>query len=56
VIYPSEAGYYGAVNVGIIDPDIQFGEEQVVSPKALSPEEKSSRWREVWFSCVNITS
>jgi hypothetical protein len=56
VLYPSESGNYGAVNVKIIDPDILFGEEQVVSPKLLSAEEKSSRWREVWFSGVNITS
>jgi hypothetical protein len=56
VLYPTEDGYFGAVNVGIIDPEIRFGEEQVVSPKLLSPKEKSQRWREVWFSCVNITS
>ena len=56
VLYPTEAGNYGAVNVRIVDPEVQFGEEQVVSPKVLSPQEKSSRWREVWFSCVNITS
>lgn len=56
VLYPTEAGCYGAVNARIIDPEIRFGEEQVVSPKVLSPKEKSRRWREVWFSCVNITS
>jgi hypothetical protein len=56
VLYPTEDGYYGAVNVRVIDPEIQFGDEQAVSPKALSPEQKSSRWRQVWFSSVNITT
>jgi len=55
VLYPTASGFYGAVNVRIVDRGIRFGEEQPVSPKILSPEEKSSRWREVWFSCVNIT-
>jgi hypothetical protein len=56
VLYPAEAGYYGAVNVRIIDPNFRFGEEQVVSPKVLSAPERSSRWRQVWFAGVTITT
>ena len=37
VLYPNEGGLYGAVNVRIIDPEFQFGEEQAgVTEAALA--------------------
>jgi hypothetical protein len=33
-----------------------FGQEQSVSPQALSPEQKVGRWRDIWFSNVSIVT
>jgi hypothetical protein len=45
---------YGAVNVRSLDPTVDFGSEQSVSPKQLSATEKLQRWRDVWFPEVIV--
>jgi hypothetical protein len=51
-----EAGrVYATINSRIIDGPTQFGAEQTASPKTLSGEQKATRWRDIWFSSVNVT-
>ena len=40
---------YGTVNVRVLDGETKFRAEQFVSPKTLSADEKSERWRAIWF-------
>ena len=52
VLYRNAEGLYAAVNTRAIDASVVFGPDQQVSPKTLSSEEKTGRWRELWFSRV----
>jgi len=45
---------YGVVNVSVIDGDVGFGESKIVSPRALSAEEKVARWKQLWFARVDF--
>jgi hypothetical protein len=54
-LYRSDGRLHGAVNVKAIAVRTSFGAEQPVSPKKLSESEKVKRWREIWFSNVNVT-
>ncbi|MDE2448005.1 MAG: aldehyde-activating protein [Gammaproteobacteria bacterium] len=54
VLYRSDGRIWGAINVKIVESLTTFGTEEVVSPKALSGNEKEKRWRDIWFSNVTI--
>lgn len=54
VIHAPAGRLYGAVNARAVEGGIEFGPEQAVSPKKLSPAEKAGRWQDVWFSEVSI--
>ena len=53
-LYRDEARLYGVVNARVLGDAAGFGAEQTVSPQRLSPDEKVSRWRKVWFADVSI--
>lgn len=55
-IYRSGGRIWGAINARIVESRTGFGAEQAVSPKTLSGNEKESRWQEIWFANVRITS
>ncbi len=54
VLHRDDGRLHGAVNVKALESAAQFAAEQVVSPKQLAPEKKVQRWRDVWFSDVQI--
>jgi hypothetical protein len=56
VTYKSERQVYGAANAKAIQGGKGFGPEQPVSPKKLSGDEKMSRWQDVWFPDVIVTT
>jgi len=45
---------YAAVNVHAIGDGTTFGSPTVVSPKALSVDERVRRWKHLWFSNVRL--
>src|SRR5579863_1627490 len=54
VVYSDEGKLYGSVNARAVGTGEAFGPEQVVSPKQLSADEKSRRWRDIWFAKVEV--
>lgn len=54
VCYRAEGHLYAAVNAKAIDGGTTFGAEQPVSPKQLSENEKTARWKDIWFSNVRL--
>lgn len=54
VAYPSDGKFYAAVNSKAIDSGEPFGNEKSVSPKTLSRDEKTERWKGLWFANVSI--
>lgn len=50
--YEDDSGLFGVVNARLF-PQL-FGEETVVSPKQLGPEEKTERWKKIWFGDMRI--
>ena len=52
--YEDRGHLYATVNSKAIAQNNHFGIETVVSPKLLSSEEKTQRWKDVWFSKVKI--
>ena len=55
VLYEDAGRLHAAVNARACG-DAGFGPEQAVSPKLLSPGDKSARWRSVWFSEVRVVN
>jgi hypothetical protein len=53
-LYRAEGRIYATVNVRAIEGAESFGAQQAVSPKKLSPEAKISRWKDLWFSSVEL--
>ena len=45
---------YGAINLKSVREKIEFGENISVSPKELNDSEKVERWKEIWFSNVEL--
>lgn len=43
----------GAVNSQVIK-GTRFGEKAIVSPKKLGPDDKTKRWKDVWFQDVTL--
>jgi len=54
VLYRTEEGLYAAVNVNATDVRTEFGAQQTISPKKLTETEKVQRWKEIWFSKVDL--
>jgi hypothetical protein len=55
-LYQDGEQLFGTVNVKVLDGRADFGASVTVSPKSLSPEEKTNRWQQVWFSDVRVVS
>jgi hypothetical protein len=55
-LHQSDGRTYAAVNVRVVDVRGDFGAELPVSPKTLSESEKVKRWRDIWFSKVDVRS
>ncbi len=53
-VYREAGQMYGAINSKSIDNGADFGKESVTSPKLLADSEKIERWRDLWFSKVEI--
>jgi len=53
-VYRTEGRIYATVNVRVVEDAVGFGIEQPVSPKRLSPDAKVSRWKDLWFSNVEL--
>jgi hypothetical protein len=53
-LYGDAGRVYATINSRIIEGPTPFGAEQTASPKGLSGEQKSTRWRDIWFSDVNV--
>jgi hypothetical protein len=53
-LYRAEGRIYATVNVRTLEVAESFGVEQPVSPQKLSPDAKVSRWKELWFSNVEL--
>jgi len=53
-LYRAEGRIYATVNVRAIEGAESFGVQQPVSPKKLSPDVKISRWKDLWFSSVEL--
>jgi hypothetical protein len=45
---------FGTVNVRALDSRASFGMEKGVSPKSLSADVKTQRWRDLWFADVSV--
>jgi len=45
---------YAAVNVRALGDATSFGRPNVVSPKALTVDERVQRWKQLWFSNVRL--
>jgi hypothetical protein len=47
---------HGVVNATALAAREAFAAAQPVSPKQLSPEQKTSRWQSLWFANVSVTT
>lgn len=54
VTFEHQGNTYGAVNIGCIDERSLFGASVPASPQHLSPEEKVSRWLQLWVPGVQV--
>jgi len=54
VVYEDNGGLYAGINCKIIDGDPGFAAEVPVSPKTLPDDKKVERWKDLWFTDVNI--
>ncbi|HEY4144126.1 aldehyde-activating protein [Pinirhizobacter sp.] len=54
VIMEHEGRLHGAVNALCLDENHAFAAPTTVSPKALAPDEKVSRWQQAWVADVLV--
>jgi hypothetical protein len=54
VTFEHQGNTYGAVNVGCLEKRSLFGASVPASPQQLSPEEKVTRWLQVWVPRVQV--
>jgi hypothetical protein len=52
--YQEDGKTWIVVNSRAFDDDVQFGGETQVSPKLLSQEKKTERWKQIWFHDIEI--
>ncbi|HEU5398800.1 MAG TPA: aldehyde-activating protein [Gammaproteobacteria bacterium] len=43
---------YATINVRILDQGVSLGREVTGSPQKLSAEEKTARWKQLWFRSI----
>ena len=55
-LYRGDARLYAAVNARVLEPGAQLGHQQPVSPRTLAVRDKVQRWRDIWFSNVDIAA
>jgi hypothetical protein len=55
VLYEDDGQSFGVVNAWLVGERETFGSEVPVSPKNLSADEKTLRWRRLWFSRVTVS-
>jgi hypothetical protein len=53
-IYAEAGRVYATINSRVMDGPTSFGPEQTASPKALTGEQKATRWRDIWFGNVTV--
>jgi hypothetical protein len=53
-LYPSDGRLYATVNTKIIDDRVKFSAQIPISPKKVSENEKTERWRAIWFTNVRV--
>ncbi|MFD0739616.1 aldehyde-activating protein [Lysobacter koreensis] len=49
-----EGRLYAAVNARVLDGEPGFASAQSASPQRLVPDDKRSRWQQLWFADVHI--
>jgi len=54
--YEVQGNIYAAINSKSVERYAEFAQEIVVSPENMSDDEKTKRWKNIWFSNVNIKS
>jgi hypothetical protein len=54
VTLETDDNVYAAINYQLLDKTQSYAEVISVSPKTLNPEEKKSRWQQVWFNDVRL--
>jgi hypothetical protein len=54
VVHRSNGKLHAAVNVRAVEGAARFGVARPVSPQSLSPDQKVTRWHDIWFSSVEI--
>ncbi|PRC94664.1 GFA family protein [Solimicrobium silvestre] len=54
VTFQSEGQLYATLNSKVIDGEAHFGMEKTASPKMLAENQKTERWKKLWFSNVSI--
>ncbi|HJV24337.1 MAG TPA: aldehyde-activating protein [Aromatoleum sp.] len=54
VAYEEDGQMYATVNSRVVEGDAPFAEARSVSPQTLSADQKVARWKEVWFSDVEL--
>lgn len=55
-LYRDADRLFGTLNVKALDCRAAFGAQVPVSPKSLAAEEKTKRWRDLWFQDVRVGS
>jgi len=56
VIFRQGSRIYGAANAGCLDGDVGIGAPVAASPQTLSPDEKISRWLQMWVPDVVLAT
>ena len=56
VTYEHNARLYGAINIGCLDARTGIASPVPTSPQALSPDEKVTRWLQLWVPDVLIAA
>jgi len=54
VAFEHDSRVYGAVNIGCLNGQIGLGSPVPASPQVLSPDEKVSRWLQLWIPDVLV--
>ncbi len=55
-LYEESGRSFGVVNARVLGDRETFGAEVPVSPKQLGTEERTARWKRLWFSRVSVAT
>ncbi len=53
-LFHSQGRSFATLNVAVVEGNPVFADEQTVSPKKLTPEQKMARWKSIWFPDVTF--